>query len=79
MADDNKRTDTAREHDDGDTIDRAEPAPGQGGREGGNLQRDVGTQDALARVDDPENTERVTKQDDIDNDAAYRSDRPRGT
>jgi hypothetical protein len=38
----------------------------------------VGTQDAKHRVDDPENSERVTKQDDIDNDAAYPSDRPRG-
>jgi hypothetical protein len=78
MADDNRRAETAREHDDSDIIDSAEPAPGQGGREGGNLQRDVGTQDAKHRVDDPENSERVTKQDDIDNDAAYPSDRPRG-
>lgn len=78
MADENRRTETARDHDDSGIIDRAEPAPNQGGRGGGNLQRDVGTQDAEHRVDDPENSERVTKQDDINNDAAYPSDRPRG-
>ena len=47
---DNRRTDTAREHDDSDIIDRVEPAPSQGGSSGGNLQEDVATQAELERV-----------------------------
>lgn len=59
------RTETAREHDDSEIIDRAGDAPSKVGRAGGNLQRDIGTEDALDRVDDPESTTRVTKADDI--------------
>ena len=63
---DNPRTESAREHDDSDIIDRAEPAPSQGGTSGGNLQEDVATQAELERVRDPEAMEGVDKQDDID-------------
>ena len=63
---DNQRTETAREHDDSDVIDAAEPAPNQQGRSGGNLQRDIGTQASLERVRDPDAREGVSKQDKID-------------
>ena len=63
---DNRRTDTARDNDDSDIIDRAEPAPGQGGSSGGNLQEDIATQAELERVRDPEAQEGVDKQDKID-------------
>lgn len=33
--------------DDSEIIDAAEEAPGQGGRSGGRLARDIGTQDAI--------------------------------
>jgi hypothetical protein len=62
----NRRTETARENDDSDIIDRAEPAPSHGGSSGGNLQEDIATQAELERVRDPEAREGVTKQDKID-------------
>ena len=63
---DNRRTETARDNDDSDIIDRAEPAPSQGGSSGGNLQEDVATQAELERVRDPEAHEGVDKKDKID-------------
>ena len=51
---DNRRTETARENDDSDILDRAEPAPSQGGTSGGNLQEDIATQAELERVRDPD-------------------------
>ena len=63
---DNRRTDTARDNDDSDIIDRAEPTPNQSGSSGGNLQEDVATQAELERVRDPEAHEGVDKQDKID-------------
>ena len=73
---DNRRTDTARENDDSDLIDRAEPTPSQGGSSGGNLQEDIATQAELERVRDPEAHEGVDKQDDIDHQQRYETDRP---
>ena len=73
---DNRRTDTAHEHDDSDIIDRVEPAPSQGGSSGGNLQEDVATQAELERVRDPEAREGVDKQDDIDHQQRYENRRP---
>jgi hypothetical protein len=72
------RTETARDHDDSAMIDNVVKAPDGAGSSGGNLQRDVGTQGELHRVDDPDSHERATKQDDIDNNQAYPSDRARG-
>ena len=72
----NPRTESAREHDDSDIIDRAEPAPSQGGTSGGNLQEDVATQAELERVRDPEAMEGVDKQDDIDHQQRYESRHP---
>jgi hypothetical protein len=63
---DNRRTESAREHDDSDIIDRAEPAPSQSGSSGGSLQEDIATQAELERVRDPEAREGVDKQDKID-------------
>ena len=74
---DNNRTETARDHDDSNIIDRAvdQGDGGTVGRAGGALARDVGTQDELKRgVDDPDGHTRATKQDDIDAGVAYPSD-----
>ena len=75
---DNRRTETARETDDSDIIERAgaEPAPRQGGSSGGNLQEDVATQAELERVRDPEALEGVDKQDDIDHQQRYETRHP---
>jgi hypothetical protein len=73
---DNRRTESARDNDDSELIDRAEPAPNQGGTSGGNLQEDVATQAELERVRDPEAMEGVDKQDDIDRGQAYSSGQP---
>ena len=64
----NRRTETARETDDSDIIDRdsAEFQPRQGGSSGGNLQEDIATQAEIERVRDPEAHEGVDKQDKID-------------
>ena len=62
----NPRTESARENDDSDIIDRLEPTPGQGGTSGGDLQEDIATRAELERVRDPEAREGVTKQDKID-------------
>lgn len=74
MTDKNRRTETARLNDDSDMIDAIEETPDQQGRSGGNLNRDIGTQAAQERIDDPDATEGVTKEDMIahgtfDNDA----------
>jgi hypothetical protein len=69
----NRRTETARENDDSDIIERdsADFAPSQGGSSGGNLQEDVATQAELERVRDPQAHEGVDKQDDIDHQQRY--------
>jgi hypothetical protein len=72
----NRRTETAREHDDSDIIEAAEPAPSHGGSSGGNLQEDVATQAELQRVRDPEALEGVDKQDDIDHAQRYETRHP---
>jgi hypothetical protein len=72
----NPRTASARQHDDSDIIDRAEPAPSQGGTSGGALQEDIASQAELERVRDPEAREGVDKQDDINHQQRYETDRP---
>lgn len=72
----NPRTQSARENDDSDIIDRAEPAPSQGGTSGGALQEDIASQAELERVRDPEAREGVDKQDDINHQQRYETDRP---
>jgi hypothetical protein len=76
MAMDNRRSETARENDDSDIIDRVEPAPRQGGSSGGNLQEDIGTQAELERVRDPEAREGVDKQDKLDHQEETPTNRP---
>lgn len=73
---DNRRADSARDHDDSALIDSSEPAPSQGGRSGGNLQEDVATQASLERVRDPEASEGVDKQDDINHQQRYETRHP---
>jgi hypothetical protein len=63
---DNRRTEIARDYDDSDIIDNAEPAPSQGGSSGGNLQEDIATEAELERVRDPEAHRGIAKQDKID-------------
>lgn len=74
----NPRTTSARDHDDHAIIDAAieEGSGGVAGEAGGRLQRDVATQNELVRgTTDPEALTQPTKQDDIDNNQAYDSDR----
>lgn len=75
---DNRRTETARENDDSDIIDRdsAEFEPHQGGSSGGNLQEDIATQAELERVRDPEAHQGVDKQDKIDHQQERYSNHP---
>jgi hypothetical protein len=69
----NRRTETARDNDDSDIIDRdaSEFEPSQNGSSGGNLQEDIATQAELERVRDPQAREGVDKQDDIDHRQRY--------
>ena len=75
---DNRRTETARETDDSDIIDRdtSEFEPSQSGSSGGNLQEDIATQAELERDRDPEAMEGVDKQDDIDHQQRYPARHP---
>lgn len=62
----NKRTETAREHDDSDLIDAAAatPTPDQQGRAGGDMETRVGARDERRRLDDPDATTGVDKSDE---------------
>jgi hypothetical protein len=62
----NPRTQSARENDDSDIIDNAEPGPSFAGSAGGNMQRDIASAVELARVQDPEAREGSDKQHDVD-------------
>lgn len=65
----NRRTESARAHDDSKLIDSLggdEPTPRFEGRSGGSLQEDIATAAELERVRDPEAREGVDKKDDID-------------
>ena len=75
----NPRTTSARDHDDSEIIDAAVDDADTGavaGTSGGRLQTDIGSKaDLLRAAADPDATVRPEKQDDIDNNQAYRSDR----
>ena len=60
----NRRTETARRHDDSEMIDNIVDAPTEGSRSGGNLATDVATQASLERVSDLDAMEGVTAEDD---------------
>jgi len=45
----NRRTDSARDHDDSDLLENASDAPSHGNASGGRIARDVGSQDELKR------------------------------
>jgi hypothetical protein len=72
----NRRAESAREHDDSDIIDRAEPAPSHGGSSGGSLQEDIASQAELERVRDPEAREGMSKQHKIDHQEQITTNRP---
>ena len=62
MTDENRRTETARRHDD-KPLTEGPATPDEQGRAGGELQTDVATQASEERVRDPEAQEGVTKED----------------
>ena len=68
MTDENKRTETARDHDDSRIIDAAQKDAMGGGseqsRSGGDKQTAVGTRAEAKRVDDPQVDTGVDKGDD---------------
>ena len=61
----NRRAETAKQNDDSEIIERSLETPSFQSRSGGDIQTDVGTQAAKERVQDPEASEGVTKEDDI--------------
>jgi hypothetical protein len=70
------RTDSARDHDDKDLIEgMIAGGDAQTGTSGGALARDVGSQADMKTVTDPDGETRATKQDDINANVAYDSDR----
>ncbi|MBB3910801.1 hypothetical protein [Sphingomonas desiccabilis] len=71
----NPRTESARIHDDRAVIDAAEDAPATASSAGGNLQRDVASQNEVAQALDPEALTRPKKDDAIHNDQARRNQR----
>ena len=71
----NPRTESARIHDDHAVIDaaQAEDTPATASSAGGNLQRDVASQNEVAQALDPEALTRPKKDDAIHNDQARRN------
>jgi len=64
----NRRTESARAHDDHELIESMageEPTPRFEGRGGGSLQADIATQAELDRIRDPEEREGVNKRDKV--------------
>ena len=67
MIADNKRTESARAHDDSELINSMENAPSHGGVRGGNLQRDIASQaEAEHDVGGKPGVTRVRKSDKAD-------------
>jgi hypothetical protein len=73
----NPRTEIARDTNDSAMIDDLEPGTGQASSAGGNLQRDVASQDELAQVSEPGAGTRVKKSDTIEHGTEVRPDRAR--
>ncbi len=73
MSEDRDRVQSSREHDDSDIVEEAQGAPQAVGREGGNLQRDIGSRDELREAEG--DTDGVTRVRDSDKDDG--ADRPR--
>jgi hypothetical protein len=73
----NPRTTSARDHDDSELIEGMETAGGAvPSSSGGRLQTDVGSQNDLVReIGDPDALTRPQKDDDINNNQAYRNAR----
>ena len=71
----NSRTETARETDDSAMIENLEPGASQGSTSGGNLARDIATEDELAAVDDPDASTRVRKGHTLEHGTEVRPDR----
>jgi len=65
MTTENRRAETARRHDDSSLIGGALDTPPQGGRSGGDLQRDIGTKaDEEYLIDGKPGVTRVRKDDE---------------
>ena len=73
----NPRTETARDTDDSAMIENLEPGAGQASSAGGNLQRDVASQDELTQLSEPGAGTRVQKSDAIEHGTEVRPDRAR--
>ena len=58
-----QRAESARDHDDSELIDAMDGAPAQGGRSGGRMARDVGTQDEIAQDVEGQSVTRVRAED----------------
>ena len=69
-----RRSDTAKRHDDSDITEKAPPTPDTVGRSGGNLQRDVATADPEKQVSDPEAGDNLTKEQELEHGTSSQSD-----
>ena len=61
----NRRTENSKRNDDTGMIETLVETPPHQGRSGGNLNKDIATQASQERIDDPDATEGVTKEDQI--------------
>lgn len=62
----NRRTESARRHDDSDLIHEGPPTPETVGRSGGNMQRDVATAGPERRIREPDAGDNLTKEQELD-------------
>lgn len=73
------RTDTARAHDDSDLIEGLDSEPDAVASSSSNaVGRQVAARDEMGAIDDPDGTNRATKQDAIDAGVAEPTNRARG-
>jgi hypothetical protein len=77
MAMENPRTETARDNDDKDLIENADTAPSFSAG-GVGLAADVGTEQDLTEVGEPDARTRVRKNHDQHHDQAFRTGQPSG-
>ncbi|MCD2325387.1 hypothetical protein LQ953_15310 [Sphingomonas sp. IC-56] len=73
----NPRTETARDTDDSAMIENLETGVSQGSTSGGNLARDIATEDELAEVTEPDASTRVRKGHTLEHGTEVRPDRAR--
>lgn len=74
-----RRSETAKKHDDSELLDEALESPDKVGRAGGSLQRDIATAHPEKTIRDPDSRDRLTKEQELAHGSSSQSDKNRRT